>query len=174
MGGKPLEKLATAHPQLVITDIMMPVTDGFALLEAIRSNPETSDIPVIMLSARAGEESRVEGLEHGADDYLIKPFTARELLARVNAHIAMYRTRREAASKERQLRTEIENQQVLLQAALVASETGTFSRDPATGEYFHVDESLRALFGVPAEAVVTNCKQFLEYIHPDDREALGG
>jgi light-regulated signal transduction histidine kinase (bacteriophytochrome) len=70
---------------------MMPGLDGFELLKELRGRKETSTVPVVLLSARAGEESRVEGLDSGADDYLIKPFTARELLARVGAHLAMHR-----------------------------------------------------------------------------------
>lgn len=68
---------------------------------------ETKTIPVILLSARAGEESKVEGLEAGADDYLIKPFTARELLARVSSHLAMVRMRSEAARTEQKLRLQV-------------------------------------------------------------------
>jgi PAS domain S-box-containing protein len=83
-------------PDLVLTDIMMPRLDGFGLLRALRADPSTRPLPVIMLSARAGEESRVEGMEAGADDYLIKPFGSRELLARVSAHLQMARLRREA------------------------------------------------------------------------------
>ncbi len=74
---------------------MMPGLDGFGLLRELRARPETRTIPVVLLSARAGEESRVEGLGAGADDYLIKPFTARELLARVASHLSMSRRRRE-------------------------------------------------------------------------------
>jgi PAS domain S-box-containing protein len=83
-------------PDLVLTDVMMPRLDGFGLLRELRADPRTADLPVIMLSARAGEESRVEGIEAGADDYLVKPFTARELVARVTAHLQMLRLRREA------------------------------------------------------------------------------
>ena len=75
---------------------MMPHLDGFGLLRALRSDDEWSEIPVIMLSARAGEESRVEGLQAGADDYLVKPFSARELIARVSSLLELTRVRREA------------------------------------------------------------------------------
>jgi DNA-binding response OmpR family regulator len=81
------------RPDLVLTDVMMPNLDGFGLLRALRAARETHALPVIMLSARAGEESRVEGLEAGADDYLIKPFSGRELLARVNTHLQLARMR---------------------------------------------------------------------------------
>lgn len=84
-------------PDLVLSDIMMPRLDGLGLLSRLRSNARTSTLPVILLSARAGEESRVEGLQTGADDYLIKPFTARELMARVAASLETARIRRDAA-----------------------------------------------------------------------------
>ncbi len=90
-------------PDLVLTDVMMPEMDGFQLLAALRKNATTSTVPVIMLSARAGEESRVKGLESGADDYLVKPFTARELLARVESHIRMAEFRRKAQAREFEL-----------------------------------------------------------------------
>ncbi len=83
-------------PELVLADVMMPGLDGFGLLREVRRDTELQDLPVILLSARAGEEARVEGLDAGADDYLTKPFGARELVARVNANLAMARLRRDA------------------------------------------------------------------------------
>jgi PAS domain S-box-containing protein len=80
-------------PDVVLTDIMMPRLDGFGLLQALRADVRTRGIPVIMLSARAGEEAKVEGLEAGATDYLVKPFAAAELLARVRHQVIMKRTR---------------------------------------------------------------------------------
>ena len=95
-------------PDLVLTDVMMPGLDGFGLLRELRASDSTKTIPVILLSARAGEDARVEGMVAGADDYMVKPFTARELLARVGAHLAMGRLRRESAEHERALRAEAE------------------------------------------------------------------
>jgi signal transduction histidine kinase len=95
-------------PDLVLTDVMMPGMNGFELLQALRADPRTREVPVILLSARAGEESRVEGLEAGADDYLVKPFSARELMARVGAHLELARLRRESLQNEQRLRTEAE------------------------------------------------------------------
>ena len=95
---------ALAHPpDLVLTDIMMPRLDGFGLLRAFRSHESTRAVPVLLLSARAGEEAKVEGLEAGAADYLVKPFTARELLARVGAQIALSRERRLADQRLSQI-----------------------------------------------------------------------
>lgn len=107
-GRVALETLQTEHADLVLTDVMMPELDGFGLLSELRSNPARSLIPVVMLSARAGEEARIEGTEAGADDYLIKPFTARELLARVEAQLKMARLRKKALEQEAELTLEIQ------------------------------------------------------------------
>ena len=95
-------------PDLVLTDVMMPRLDGLGLLRELRTDPQTREIPIILLSARAGEESRIEGLETGADDYLIKPFSTRELLARVEANLKMAQMRQETARREQALRIEAE------------------------------------------------------------------
>jgi signal transduction histidine kinase len=92
-GLQALKKVAENKPDLIISDIMMPVMDGVELLKEIKSHPGTENIPVMLLSARAGEESRIEGYDLGADDYLTKPFSANELLARAKAQINISRTR---------------------------------------------------------------------------------
>ncbi|MFK5151260.1 response regulator transcription factor, partial [Klebsiella pneumoniae] len=81
-----------------LSDVMMPHLDGFGLLRAIRDDAQLRTTPVVLLSARAGEEAHSEGLEAGADDYLVKPFTARELIVRVGSALNMARVRREAAA----------------------------------------------------------------------------
>ena len=86
-GREALHAAREHRPDVVITDVMMPELDGFGLLRELRADPVLRSIPVIMLSARAGEEARIEGLTASADDYLVKPFTARDLLARVEAQI---------------------------------------------------------------------------------------
>ena len=88
---------------LVLSDVMMPRLDGFGLLKAIRSDPDTAHIRVVLLSARAGEESRIDGLEAGADDYLTKPFSARELVGTVRANVGLAALRREFEARERSL-----------------------------------------------------------------------
>lgn len=98
-GKQALDAAREQAPDLVLSDIMMPNVDGFGLLHALRSEAESSTIPVILLSARAGEESRVEGMDAGADDYLVKPFSARELLARVQNHLELSRVRRTAQAE---------------------------------------------------------------------------
>jgi PAS domain S-box-containing protein len=101
-GMEALAAVGREPPDLVLADVMMPGLDGFGLLQVIRGDERTRTIPVILLSARAGEEAKVEGLTAGADDYLIKPFTARELLAHVGAHLEMARVRRESTESLRE------------------------------------------------------------------------
>ena len=105
-GAQALDAIYRRKPDLVLSDVMMPVMDGMALLRSIREDPSTASLPVILLSARAGEESQVEGLDTGADDYLIKPFSARELMARVSAalKIAQLRATSESLVREERAR----------------------------------------------------------------------
>jgi PAS domain S-box-containing protein len=84
------------RPDLIIADVMMPEMDGVTLLKALRANTSTASILVLLLSARAGEEATVEGLRAGANDYLVKPFSPRELLARVQLWLEIARLRTEA------------------------------------------------------------------------------
>ncbi len=150
-------------PDLVLTDVMMPVVDGFELLAHLRRNPRTRTLPVVVLSARAGEEARVEGLQAGADDYLVKPFSARELTAKVRSQIAMARTRRAA---ELNIRAAEER----LRLALEASNLGTWMLDPKT-ETLTWDARHKELFGFAADTDVT-IAMALERVHPEDRDRI--
>jgi PAS domain S-box-containing protein len=94
-GEEAFERMVAYKPELLLTDVMMPKLDGFGLLQKVRGNPELRNTPVIFLSARAGEEAKVEGLDAGADDYMVKPFSARELIGRVASHIRISKVRRE-------------------------------------------------------------------------------
>jgi signal transduction histidine kinase/DNA-binding response OmpR family regulator len=96
-GAEALTAIRRARPDLVLADVMMPNLDGFGLLARLREDEATRALPVIMLSARAGEEATIEGLSAGADDYLVKPFSSRELLARVGSALALADARRAAS-----------------------------------------------------------------------------
>ncbi|MBD1848966.1 ATP-binding protein [Leptolyngbya sp. ST-U4] len=102
-GASALAAAQAQVPDLILSDVMMPGLDGFQLLQALRSDPRTREVPIILLSARAGEEAIVEGLKAGADDYLIKPFSAQELISRVNAHLQMAQLRGEALQEARRI-----------------------------------------------------------------------
>jgi PAS domain S-box-containing protein len=101
-GQAALEMARTLAPEVIVSDVMMPRLDGFGLLRAVREEPELRETPVLLLSARAGEEARVGGLESGADDYLTKPFSSRELLARVASNLQLARLRRETEQRLRE------------------------------------------------------------------------
>lgn len=97
-GDSALARIKAQPPRLIVTDVMMPGLDGFGLLKALRADDALRTIPVILLTARAGEEARIEGATAGANDYLTKPFAARELLARVETQLEIADVRDRAAS----------------------------------------------------------------------------
>jgi len=137
------------RPTLILSDVMMPGLDGFGLLAAVRADPTLEDVPLILLSARAGEEATIEGLEAGADDYLVKPFAARELVARVRTHVDLARER-EVLGRFFSLS---------LDMMCIANVDGYFKRvSPAFDILGWSKEELLA-------------RPFLEFVHPDDREA---
>lgn len=98
-GLEALEKIRKCRPCLVLSDIMMPELDGVGLLKEVKQDPEIAQTPIILITARAGEESRIEGFEIGADDYLVKPFSTNELLARIKAQVRMSRTRKQTEDR---------------------------------------------------------------------------
>ncbi len=133
-GEQALAAIERRKPALVLADVMMPRLNGIGLLRRLRADPETQSIPVIMVSARAGKDEIVEGMEHGADDYLAKPFNSRELLARVQSHIGLARIRREAAERERKLRAEADSQRALLETVLNQMPAGVVIAEAPSGE----------------------------------------
>lgn len=113
-GLKVLELLSNNNPlpDLIISDVMMPEMNGFELVKKLKSDPLTTNIPVILLSARAGEEATVEGLQSGADDYLVKPFSAKELFSRVETTLRVAKSNK---ANEKNLRN------ILMQAPLAVT-----------------------------------------------------
>jgi PAS domain S-box-containing protein len=100
-GVAALESVQASPPDLILSDVMLPRLDGIGLLRRLRDNQSLSGVPIVLLSARAGEEFHLEGLEAGADDYLIKPFHARDLLARVKLHLELRRRQRDSERSPR-------------------------------------------------------------------------
>ncbi|MBK6530515.1 MAG: PAS domain S-box protein [Deltaproteobacteria bacterium] len=95
-GRQALEEVRARRPDMLLSDVMMPEMDGIELLGAVRADPSLRTLPVLLLSARAGEEARLGGLEVGADDYVTKPFSAKELTARVRAQLHLADLRQQA------------------------------------------------------------------------------
>ncbi len=94
-GLSALERARAHPPDLVVTDVMMPGLDGFGLIRELREDPRTATVPVVVVSARADEEARLEGHQHGASDYIVKPFAGRELVTRINAQLTLAQHLRE-------------------------------------------------------------------------------
>jgi PAS domain S-box-containing protein len=159
-GEAALSAVGRQLPDLILTDVMMPRLDGFGLLSAIRADPRTAGLPIIMLSARAGEESRVEGMEAGADDYLVKPFSSKEVVARVEAHLNMARVRSEAA-------TALRNQAERLRIVQDQAPIGICEVD-MTGRFLRVNDRFCDITGYPREELLRT--SFQNISHPDDIE----
>ena len=126
-GTTALERVRDHPPDLLVADVMMPGLGGLELVGALRADPATRELPVIVLSARAGEEAAIEGLAAGADDYLAKPFSSRDLIARVRANLELSRLRRAAAAE---LRAEHDRLKQTLQQLPVGVILAAGARDP--------------------------------------------
>ena len=152
-GEEALACVKNRPPDLVLSDVMMPVLDGFGLLRALRENPETRTLPMVLLSARAGEEARVEGLDAGASDYLVKPFTARELLARIGAQLDMTRIRLQAAAREAELRAEAEAARDEA-SGILESITDAFVVFDSDWRFSYVNTEAERLLGAPRDKLL--------------------
>ena len=97
-GEQALERLKSDKPDLIVLDIMMPKLDGYEVCRSIKSNPETRNIPVILLSAKGRNVDQKMGFDVGADDYITKPFSPRKLVERINAILGLTVTERSAPS----------------------------------------------------------------------------
>jgi PAS domain S-box-containing protein len=153
---------AEARPDLLLSDIMMPRMDGYALLRAVRSDPALADLPVVFLSARAGEEASVEGLEAGADDYLVKPFGARELTARVAANLEkaqLRRQRRQAEAEYRRL------------AAIAENSTDFIGISDTQLRPVYVNQAGRRLVGLDSIDRISQTDA-LQYFTPEERARI--
>src|SRR5215468_1661420 len=168
-GSAALAAAQKRKPDIILSDVMMPRLDGFGLLAAVRAEEALQDTPFVMLSARAGEEASVEGLRAGADDYLVKPFSARELLARLETNLRMAVARRETArllSEEaetlellNEVGTAVAAELELDRAVQVVTDAATRLSGAAFGSFFYnvVDDkggsyTLYTLSGAPREA----------------------
>jgi PAS domain S-box-containing protein len=132
-------------PALVITDIVMPGMDGVELLKTLRHTPGTEAIPVLLISGRAADEHRIEGFHEGADAFLAKPYTERELRALVGSMLNSARKRTEAAARE--AREQAEQKAVLDRAALLESITDAFYALDRGWHFTYVNQRAAGFFG---------------------------
>lgn len=155
-GVEALEIIRQHRPALVLSDVMMPEMDGIALLKAVKNDPVIGQTPIILITARAGEESRIEGIEIGADDYIVKPFSSRELIVRAQAQMRISSARSKIEASEKQFRTLTET---LPQLVWMTDEKGHVLF--ASGRWMEYS-------GVAP----TDEHSWRQIVHPDDLEAI--
>lgn len=163
-GAAALEAARRHPPDLILSDVMMPHMNGFELVQAIRTDAKLRGTPIILLSARAGEEARMESASQLADDYLVKPFSARELLARVGVHVKLARARAEAAAL-------IRKSEMRLTLALEGGKMGLWEWNiPANCSIWNATEY--ELLGLPVGGGTEPTESFFQMIHPEDVSRL--
>ncbi|MGN6727249.1 MAG: ATP-binding protein, partial [Tepidisphaeraceae bacterium] len=155
-GAEALCEAVRRRPALILSDVMMPKLDGFGLLQAVRAEPALSAVSILLLSARAGEEATLEGIRAGADDYLVKPFSARELLTRVEAQIQRKRFEAQLAAAERTLRS-----------TLAAAQMAAWTWDPQTDDV-SLSETAAEVFGLQPGQSIRTGSDGLSLLLPQD------
>jgi signal transduction histidine kinase/DNA-binding response OmpR family regulator len=152
-GELALQSALAKPPALILSDVMMPKLDGFGLLKALRQNASTATIPIILLSARVGEEAKIEGLQAGADDYLVKPFSAKELIARIDAQLKMAQLRQEASRREQELQLAAQSINEVLENVLANLKDGFVIFDESY-RYVYANASQLKFLAKPKAAVI--------------------
>ncbi|KAJ3150504.1 hypothetical protein HDU86_006382 [Geranomyces michiganensis] len=169
-GQQAWEMILDDPPDIIVSDVMMPVLDGFGLLKAVRAHPVHKSIPLILLSARAGEEARVDGLRAGADDYLVKPFSAKELVARVHSHLEMSRLRVELEQRVKERTNELAESEWRYKALATMSPVGIYRTNKLGYLTFANDKWWE--ISMHDRGADPMGKRFLESVHDDDRERV--
>jgi PAS domain S-box-containing protein len=157
-GEAAFAQLQADPPDLLLSDVMMPKLDGFGLIARIRADEALHQLPVMLLSARAGEEAKVEGLQAGADDYLVKPFSTNELLARVRRQVVLARQRQ-------QQQREAANRNAYVRSLMDASPAILWTTD-AAGQCTYLSKRWYDFTGRSTEQDLGT--GWLENLHPDD------
>jgi len=168
-GEAALQEALAQKFDLILSDIMMPKLDGFQLTQALRKNPQTKWLPIILLSARAGEEARIEGLAQGADDYLVKPFSAKELLAHIRTHVQLGRIRAElkkTVDELQQTNISLAKSEKNYRTLTAISPVGIFHIDKA-GQVTYFNQKGYEMLGLTAEEALG--EKWAQALHPEDK-----
>nr|WP_247894085.1 response regulator [Azospirillum endophyticum] len=174
-GRAAVTAVRAVRPDLVLSDVMMPHLDGFGVIDALRRDPDTRELPIILLSARAGEDSAIDGFQAGADDYVAKPFSARELIARVEGTLRLAKLRRETSAMLRAANEELEKR--VAERTRELNQIWRNSRDllavvGADGVYRAVNPAWTEILGYRPDEVV-GCS-FRHLVWPEDLEWTQG
>jgi diguanylate cyclase (GGDEF)-like protein len=175
-GIKALEEVSWHSPDLILLDIMMPKMDGYEVCRRLKADFHTSNIPIIMLTAKSAVNEKVEGLEVGANDYLTKPYSSKELLARVKSLLQWSRTEREAnpltglpgnVSIEKELRRRVDSKEPFVFAIC---DVDYFKAYNDHYGYARGDQAIKMTASVITEAVeeLGTGEDFIGHIGGDD------
>ncbi|MCR6640628.1 MAG: response regulator [Sporocytophaga sp.] len=148
-GEAALKAIKTENPSLVLSDVMMPNLDGIELVKQLRASGKTSTLPVILISAKANEEATIEGIEAGADDYLVKPFSSKELFARVQTHLEMAELRKEAQKALKTERQQLYDLFMLAPAIIAVLKGPEHTFELANPRYMQLVGANREIIGKP-------------------------
>jgi PAS domain S-box-containing protein len=157
-GVAAIDCVREAPPDLILSNVMLPRMDGIALVRRLREDRALAEVPIVLLSARTGEDFRLEALEAGANDYLIKPFHARELLSRIKLHLELSRRRRDSASHVKAPRADV-------------TLMGTWDVNMLTNEAFW-SPGLFALLGYAPNECTPSWDSWQARVHPADLPAV--
>lgn len=160
-GERALKQIQLDPPDLILLDVMMPGIDGFETCRRIKAQAHLRDIPIIFMTALADVDSKVQGLELGAVDYITKPFQEREVLARVRAHVGLRRTTAQLAASEARLSSILNSLKDVVWSAYLA---------PL--EFLYFNPVMEYIYGLPRELFLKDATQWLRMTHPDDRVIL--
>lgn len=161
-GNAALAAVRAAPPDLVLTDVFMLGLNGVELVREIRKDPRLTTLPIIILSASATEEARIEGIQAGADDYLVKPFSGRELLARIAGQLAQF----EHVRREKALRTEAETMKAQLEMVL-ESVSDSFIAADRNWRITYVNNQAASVAGKPREALIGEDVRTSYFVDPN-------
>ena len=162
-GERALKQVQLDPPDLILLDIMMPGIDGFETCRRLKAQEGLRDIPIIFMTALADVDSKVQGLEMGAVDYITKPFQEREVLARVRAHVSLKQTTAQLVASEARLNS-----------ILNSLKDVVWSAHLTPLEFLYFNPVMEYVYGVPAERFLADSQQWLDMVHPEDRPKLAG
>ena len=157
-GKAAFEQIPKVNPDLILLDIMMPEMDGFEVCRRLKGSPCTREIPIIFLTAKTETDDIVKGFELGAADFITKPFRAKELLARVQTHIALMRLRQSLQKKNQELEEALSSVKILSGLLPICSYCSKIRN--ATGDWEQVEVFIRHQTGADfSHGICPDCAQ---------------
>jgi len=156
-GERALKQIERRSPDLILLDIMMPNIDGFEVCRRLKADPSYCHIPIIFMTALADVNSKIQGFDLGAVDYITKPFQEREVLARVNTHLNLKRTQEQLRRSEARLETILNSLDEVVWSATLQP-----------FQFLHINPVVEKICGISAQHLLKKSTPWLDNIHPED------